>query len=241
MNNFDTYHNVERRINTLISQAVSNLPKSMPCKVAEVKGNVVKVQRMLLNNNIIGFVDNVPIVRSVYGGYPVQVGDLGILFTCDYPVSSYVENSNLPASEMKLNSNGAGYLFLPLAPIDKDLVKDNNAYEFYSIDGTTSFIIDNDKVVIKDSDNNEILIDSNGIKLLDTNNNTIELTSNGIKINDSNNNVMEFTSSGAVITDSNNNNIELGSSGITITDSNNNTVALSGASVKINNNLEVLQ
>ena len=229
----DTYQSINNNIASQINNALKNLPKSEPCKVEEVKGNKVKVARMLENDNVIGYADNVPIIRPIYFSYPIKQGDLGILIVSNYPYESYIKDYNTPPKDMPENSNGSGYLFLPLAPDNIDFNKDTEgkSFEIYSLDGKTSIIINDDKIEIKDNasgddegDNNNILIDENGINITDTNKNNILLDSDGISITDKNDNKIILSDSGTKIEDKNGNVIEMGST-----------------SVKINNNLEVLQ
>ncbi|MCZ9889637.1 hypothetical protein [Brachyspira hyodysenteriae] len=212
----DPYQSINNNIANQINKALKRLPKSQPCKVEEVKGNKVKVARMLENDNTIGYTDDVPIIRPIYFTYPIKQGDLGILIALNYPYESYIKDYNTPPKDMPENSNGSGYLFLPLAPDNIDFNKDTEvkSFEIYSLDGKTSIIINDDKIEIKDNasgddegDNNNILIDENGINITDTNKNNILFNSDGISITDTNGNV-----------------IEMGTT-----------------SVKINNNLEVLQ
>ena len=212
----DTYQSINNNIANKINNALKSLPKSQPCRVEEVKGNKVKVARMLENDNTIGYADDVPIIRPIYFAYPVKQGDLGLLIASNYSVKSYIRDYNTPPKNMPENSNGSGYLFLPLAPDNIDFNQDTEgkSFEIYSLDGKTSIIINDDKIEIKDNasgddegDNNNILIDKNGINILDTNKNNIVMSSDGTVIEDKNGNV-----------------IEMGTT-----------------SVKINNNLEVLQ
>ena len=232
-NKIDTYQSINNNIANQINNALKSLPKSEPCKVEEVKGNKVKVARMLENDNVIGYADNVPIIRPIYFTYPIKQGDVGLLITSNYPVSNYVKDSNTPPKNMPENANGSGYLFLPLAPDNLDFIQntEGKTFEIYSLDGKTSIIIDDDKIQIKDNasgddegDNNNILIDENGINILDTNKNNIVMNSDGISITDVNENKITLSSSGATVEDKNGNVFEMGST-----------------SVKINNNLEVLQ
>ena len=229
----DTYQSINNNIANQINNALKSLPKSEPCKVEEVKGNKVKAARMLENDNVIGYADNVPIVRPIYFTYPIKQGDVGLLIASNYPVSNYVKDSNTPPKNMPENANGSGYLFLPLAPDNIDFNQDTEgkSFEIYSLDGKTSIIIDDDKIQIKDNasgddegDNNNILIDENGINITDTNKNNIVMSSDGISITDVNENKITLSSSGATLEDKNGNIIEMGTT-----------------SVKINNNLEVLQ
>ena len=229
----DPYQSINNNIATQINNALKSLPKSEPCKVEEVKGNKVKVARMLENDNVIGYADDVPIIRPIYFTYPIKQGDVGLLIASNYPYESYIKDSNTPPKDMLENANGSGYLFLPLAPDDLDFIQDSEgkAFEIYSLDGKTSIIINDDKIEIKDNasgddegDNNNILIDENGINILDTNKNNIVLNADGISI-----------------TDTNENNITLSNSGTKIEDKNGNVIEMGSTSVKINNNLEVLQ
>ena len=229
----DPYQSINNNIASQINNALKSLPKSEPCKVKEVKGNKVKVARMLENDNVIGYADNVPIVRPIYFTYPIKQGDVGLLIASNYPVSNYVKDSNTPPKNMPENANGSGYLFLPLAPDNIDFNQDTEgkSFEIYSLDGKTSIIINDDKIEIKDNasgddegDNNNILIDENGINITDTNKNNIVLNADGISI-----------------TDTNENNITLSNSGTKIEDKNGNVIEMGSTSVKINNNLEVLQ
>ena len=229
----DTYQSINNNIANKINNALKSLPKSEPCKVEEVKGNKVKVARMLENDNVIGYADNVPIIRPIYFTYPIKQGDVGLLIDSNYPVSNYVKDSNTPPKNMPENANGSGYLFLPLAPDNLDFIQntEGKAFEIYSLDGKTSIIIDDDKIQIKDNasgddegDNNNILIDENGINILDTNKNNIVMNADGISITDVNENKITLSNSGTKIEDKNGNVIEMGTT-----------------SVKINNNLEVLQ
>lgn len=232
-NKIDTYQSINNNIANKINNALKRLPKSQPCKVEEVKGNKVKVARMLENDNTIGYTDDVPIIRPIYFTYPIKQGDLGILIALNYPYESYIKDYNTPPKDMPENSNGSGYLFLPLAPDNIDFNQDTEgkSFEIYSLDGKTSIIINDDKIEIKDNasgddegDNNNILIDENGINITDTNKNNILLNSNGISITDTNENKITLSNSGTKIEDKNGNIIEMGTT-----------------SVKINNNLEVLQ
>lgn len=232
-NKIDTYQSINNNIANQINNALKSLPKSQVCKVEEVKGNKVKVARMLKNDNTIGYTDDVPIVRPIYFTYPIKQGDLGLLIVSNYPYENYIADYNTPPKNMAENSSGAGYLFLPLAPDNIDFAQDTEgkSFEIYSLDGKTSIIIDDDKIEIKDNasgddegDNNNILIDENGINIIDTNKNNIVLNSNGISI-----------------TDINENNITLSNSGTKIEDKNGNVIEMGTTSVKINNNLEVLQ
>ena len=229
----DPYQSINNNIANKINNALKTLPKSQPCKVEEVKGNKVKVARMLENDNTIGYTDNVPIIRPIYFTYPIKQGDLGILIVSNYPYESYIKDYNTPPKNMPENSNGSGYLFLPLAPDNIDFNQDTEgkSFEIYSLDGKTSIIINDDKIEIKDNasgddegDNNNILIDENGINITDTNKNNIVLNADGISI-----------------TDTNENNITLSNSGTKIEDKNGNVIEMGSSSVKINNNLEVLQ
>ena len=232
-NKIDTYQSINNNIANQINNALKRLPKSQPCKVEEVKGNKVKVARMLENDNTIGYTYDVPIIRPIYFTYPIKQGDLGILIALNYPYESYIKDYNTPPKNMPENSNGSGYLFLPLAPDNIDFNQDTEgkSFEIYSLDGKTSIIINDDKIEIKDNasgddegDNNNILIDENGINITDTNKNNILLNSNGISITDKNDNKITLSNSGRKIEDKNGNIIEMGTT-----------------SVKINNNLEVLQ
>lgn len=229
----DTYQSINNNIASQINNALKSLPKSEPCKVEEVKGNKVKVARMLENDNVIGYADNVPVIRPIYFTYPIKQNDVGLLIASNYPCESYIKDSNTPPKNMPENANGSGYLFLPLAPDNLDFIQDTEGktFEIYSLDGKTSIIIDDDKIQIKDNasgddegDNNNILIDENGINILDTNKNNIVMNSDGISITDVNENKITLSSSGTKIEDKNGNVFEMGST-----------------SVKINNNLEVLQ
>lgn len=209
-NKIDTYQSINNNIAKQINNALKRLPKSQVCKVEEVKGNKVKVSRMLENNNTIGYTDNVPIIRPIYFSYPIKQGDLGLLITSNYPVKSYIKDYNTPPKNMPENSNGEGYLFLPLAPDNIDFIQDKEgkSFEIYSLDGKTSIIINDDKIEIKDNasdEGNNILIDENGINITDTNKNNITLSSNGTKIEDKNGNVFEMGSSSVKI----NNNFEV--------------------------------
>lgn len=209
-NKIDTYQSINNNIAKQINNALKRLPKSQVCKVEEVKGNKVKVSRMLENNNTIGYTDNVPIIRPIYFTYPIKQGDLGLLITSNYPVESYIKDYNTPPKNMSENSNGQGYLFLPLAPDNIDFIQDKEgkSFEIYSLDGKTSIIINDDKIEIKDNasdEGNNILIDENGINITDTNKNNITLSSNGTKIEDKNGNVFEMGSSSVKI----NNNFEV--------------------------------
>ena len=230
-NKIDTYQSINNNIAKQINNALKRLPKSQACKVEEVKGNKVKVSRMLENNNTIGYTDNVPIIRPIYFTYPIKQGDLGLLITSNYPVKSYIKDYNTPPKNMPENSNGQGYLFLPLAPDNIDFIQDKEgkSFEIYSLDGKTSIIINDDKIEIKDNasgddEGNNILIDENGINITDTNRNNILLNADGISI-----------------TDKNENNITLSSNGTKIEDKNGNVFEMGSSSVKINNNFEVLQ
>lgn len=211
-NKIDTYQSINNNIAKQINNALKRLPKSQVCKVEEVKGNKVKVSRMLENNNTIGYTDNVPIIRPIYFTYPIKQGDLGLLITSNYPVESYIKDYNTPPKNMPENSNGQGYLFLPLAPDNIDFIQDKEgkSFEIYSLDGKTSIIINDDKIEIKDNassddEGNNILIDENGINITDINKNNITLSSNGTKIEDKNGNVFEMGSSSVKI----NNNFEV--------------------------------
>ena len=262
MQSVNTYSSINKYLQRVVNEAINLLPKSLPCRVLEVNGNKVKVERLLKNNNIIGFVDNVPIVRAIYYSYPIKAGDLGVLIPSDYPVVNYVDNDLLPAKEMRTNSDGMGYMFFPLAPTKTDFVQDNEAFEVYSLDGLTSIVIDNEKIEIKDDageeDTNNILIDTAGISIADVNKNKITFTETGIDIIDLNENTININENGITITDANSNKITLSSSGIVAEDANGNKIettssavnieASSGCkiemgatSVKINGNLEVLQ
>lgn len=228
-NKIDTYQSINNNIAKQINNALKRLPKSQVCKVEEVKGNKVKVSRMLENNNTIGYTDNVPIIRPIYFSYPIKQGDLGLLITSNYPVESYIKDYNTPPKNMAENSNGQGYLFLPLAPDNIDFIQDKEgkSFEIYSLDGKTSITINDDKIEIKDNasdEGNNILIDENGINITDTNKNNILLNADGISI-----------------TDKNENNITLSSDGTKIEDKNGNIFEMGSSSVKINNNFEVLQ
>lgn len=228
-NKIDTYQSINNNIAKQINNALKRLPKSQVCKVEEVKGNKVKVSRMLENNNTIGYTDNVPIIRPIYFSYPIKQGDLGLLITSNYPVESYIKDYNTPPKNMAENSNGQGYLFLPLAPDNIDFIQDKEgkSFEIYSLDGKTSIIINDDKIEIKDNasdEGNNISIDENGMNITDTNKNNILLNADGISITDKNENNITFSSNGTKIEDKNGNVFEMGSS-----------------SVKINNNFEVLQ
>ncbi|SUW00983.1 hypothetical protein [Brachyspira pilosicoli] len=209
-NKIDTYQSINNNIAKQINNALKRLPKSQVCKVEEVKGNKVKVSRMLENNNTIGYTDDVPIIRPIYFTYPIKQGDLGLLITSNYPVESYIKDYNTPPKNMAENSNGQGYLFLPLAPDNIDFIQDKEgkSFEIYSLDGKTSIIINDDKIEIKDNasdEGNNISIDENGINITDTNKNNITLSSNGTKIEDKNGNVFEMGSSSVKI----NNNFEV--------------------------------
>ena len=204
-NKIDTYQSINNNIAKQINNALKRLPKSQVCKVEEVKGNKVKVSRMLENNNTIGYTDDVPIIRPIYFTYPIKQGDLGLLITSNYPVKNYIKDYNTPP-----NSNGEGYLFLPLAPDNIDFIQDKEgkSFEIYSLDGKTSIIINDDKIEIKDNasdEGNNILIDENGINVTDTNKNNIILDADGTKIEDKNGNVFEMGSSSVKI----NNNFEV--------------------------------
>ena len=228
-NKIDTYQSINNNIAKQINNALKRLPKSQVCKVEEVKGNKVKVSRMLENNNTIGYTDNVPIIRPIYFTYPIKQGDLGLLITSNYPVKSYIKDYSTPPKNMPENSNGEGYLFLPLAPDNIDFIQDKEgkSFEIYSLDGKTSIIINDDKIEIKDNasdEGNNILIDENGINITDTNKNNILLNADGISI-----------------TDKNENNITLSNNGTKIEDKNGNIFEMGSSSVKINNNFEVLQ
>ena len=228
-NKIDTYQSINNNITKQINNALKKLPKSQVCKVEEVKGNKVKVSRMLENNNTIGYTDNVPIIRPIYFTYPIKQGDLGLLITSNYPVESYIKDYNTPPKNMPENSNGQGYLFLPLAPDNIDFIQDKEgkSFEIYSLDGKTSIIINDDKIEIKDNasdEGNNILIDENGMNITDTNKNNILLNADGISI-----------------TDKNENNITLSNNGTKIEDKNGNVFEMGSSSVKINNNFEVLQ
>ncbi|MBW5392782.1 hypothetical protein [Brachyspira pilosicoli] len=211
-NKIDTYQSINNNIAKQINNALKRLPKSQVCKVEEVKGNKVKVSRMLENNNTIGYTDDVPIIRPIYFTYPIKQGNLGLLITSNYPVESYIKDYNTPPKNMPENSNGQGYLFLPLAPDNIDFIQDKEgkSFEIYSLDGKTSITINDDKIEIKDNassddEGNNILIDENGINITDTNKNNITLSSNGTKIEDKNGNVFEMGSSSVKI----NNNFEV--------------------------------
>ena len=209
-NKIDTYQSINNNIAKQINNALKRLPKSQACKVEEVKGNKVKVYRMLENNNTIGYTDNVPIIRPIYFTYPIKQGDLGLLITSNYPVKSYIKDYNTPPKNMPENSNGEGYLFLPLAPDNIDFIQDKEgkSFEIYSLDGKTSITINDDKIEIKDNasdEGNNILIDENGINITDTNKNNIILSSDGTKIEDKNGNIFEMGSSSVKI----NNNFEV--------------------------------
>lgn len=211
-NKLDTYQSINNNIAKQINNALKRLPKSQVCKVEEVKGNKVKVSRMLENNNTIGYIDNVPIIRPIYFTYPIKQGDLGLLITSNYPVKSYIKDYNTSPKNMPENSNGQGYLFLPLAPDNIDFIQDKEgkSFEIYSLDGKTSIIINDDKIEIKDNassddEGNNILIDENGINITDTNKNNILLNADGTKIEDKNGNVFEMGSSSVKI----NNNFEV--------------------------------
>ncbi|WP_455145649.1 hypothetical protein [Brachyspira pilosicoli] len=209
-NKIDTYQSINNNIAKQINNALKRLPKSQVCKVEEVKGNKVKVSRMLENNNTIGYTDDVPIIRPIYFSYPIKQGDLGLLITSNYPVKSYIKDYNTPPKNMPENSNGQGYLFLPLAPDNIDFIQDKEgkSFEIYSLDGKTSIIINDDKIEIKDNasdEGNNILIDENGINITDTNKNNIILSSDGTKIEDKNGNIFEMGSSSVKI----NNNFEV--------------------------------
>lgn len=209
-NKLDTYQSINNNIAKQINNALKRLPKSQACKVEEVKGNKVKVSRMLENNNTIGYTDNVPIICPIYFTYPIKQGDLGLLITSNYPVESYIKDHNTPPKNMPENSNGQGYLFLPLAPDNIDFIQDKEgkSFEIYSLDGKTSITINDDKIEIKDNasdEGNNILIDENGINITDTNKNNIILSSDGTKIEDKNGNIFEMGSSSVKI----NNNFEV--------------------------------
>ena len=209
-NKIDTYQSINNNIAKQINNALKRLPKSQACKVEEVKGNKVKVSRMLENNNTIGYTDDVPIIRPIYFTYPIKQGDLGLLITSNYPVKSYIKDYNTPPKNMPENSNGEGYLFLPLAPDNIDFIQDKEgkSFEIYSLDGKTSIIINDDKIEIKDNasdEGNNILIDENGINITDTNKNNIILDADGTKIEDKNGNVFKMGSSSVKI----NNNFEV--------------------------------
>ena len=209
-NKLDTYQSINNNIAKQINNALKRLPKSQVCKVEEVKGNKVKVSRMLENNNTIGYTDDVPIIRPIYFTYPIKQGDLGLLITSNYPVKSYIKDYNTPPKNMPENSNGEGYLFLPLAPDNIDFIQDKEgkSFEIYSLDGKTSIIINDDKIEIKDNasdEGNNILIDENGINITDTNKNNIILDADGTKIEDKNGNVFKMGSSSVKI----NNNFEV--------------------------------
>ncbi|WP_288550766.1 hypothetical protein [uncultured Brachyspira sp.] len=209
-NKLDTYQSINNNIAKQINNALKRLPKSQVCKVEEVKGNKVKVSRMLENNNTIGYTDDVPIIRPIYFTYPIKQGDLGLLITSNYPVKSYIKDYNTPPKNMPENSNGEGYLFLPLAPDNIDFIQDKEgkSFEIYSLDGKTSIIINDDKIEIKDNasdEGNNISIDENGINITDTNKNNILLNADGTKIEDKNGNLFEMGSSSVKI----NNNFEV--------------------------------
>lgn len=233
MQSVNSFSSINKLISDKINEALAIIPKSQPCKVEEVKGNKVKVARMLDNNNKIGYVSDVPIVRPIYFTYPIKKGDLGILIISNYPVESYIKDINTSPKNMPENANGSGYLFLPLAPDEIDFIQDKEgkAFEIYSLDGKTSIITDDDKIEIKDNasgddegDNNNILIDKNGINITDANKNNILLNADGISIKDANEN-----------------NIILSNNGVKIEDKNGNIFEMGSTSIKINNNLEVLQ
>ena len=134
-NKLDTYQSINNNIAKQINNALKRLPKSQACKVEEVKGNKVKVSRMLENNNTIGYTDNVPIICPIYFTYPIKQGDLGLLITSNYPVESYIKDYNTPPKNMAENSNGQGYLFLPLAPDNIDFIQETeNIQEARNID-----------------------------------------------------------------------------------------------------------
>lgn len=183
MDLINTYGALLSKVDARIKNAISLLPKSTIAKVVAVKKNTVKVASVELSLNQQAFLNDVPIIRPIYNHYPVKVGDLGILLTCDYAVSQFVKNSQLNKKKLQRNTNGGGYLFFPIASNDNDFASDTMANEMYSLDGKTFLSIDNEQVKIKDKFENEIIINSDGINITDSNKNKIEFTSSGININ----------------------------------------------------------
>lgn len=220
----DTYKSINDNIQNIVKDVVDNMPKSVPCRVEEVKKNRVKVSRLGKNSNITGYVDNVPIVRCNSFAYPIKKGDIGVLLAIDYSARSYVTNSLIPPKTLTKATNGAGYLYLPLAPDDTNFTESNDTFELYSLNGENSIKIHNDSITITDTNKNNIVFDDKGVLIEDTNSNTITASSDGVVVEDANGNTITTSSSGVKIEDANGNVFEMGSS-----------------SVKINSNLEVLQ
>ena len=211
----NTTSSLFNKVNRMIEEAIRVLPKSIIVKVVNVKKNTVDVSNLDLKATTQTIITNIPIIRPIYNHYPVKIGDLGICLTVDYSVEPFIKNSKITKQALQKNTNGSGYLFFPISSLDNDFATDNMANEMYSLDGKTQFIIDNQKVELKDKNNNDILIDNNGIKITDANSNSIVLDNNGIKITDANSNSIEMSSSAVAIKNSSCK-IELGSAGVNI-------------------------
>ncbi len=240
MKAINTAESIFNRVDRMIESAIRVLPKSIIVKVVNVKKNTVDVSNLDLKASTQTIITNIPIIRPIYNHYPVQVGDLGICLTVDYSVEPFIKNSKTTKQALQQNANGSGYIFFPISSLDNDFASDTMANEMYSLDGKTSFIIDNQKVELKDKNNNEIVIDSNGIKITDANKNEVVLDSNGIKITDANKNEVVLDSNGIKITDANKNNIEMSSSAVVIKNSSC-KIELSSSGVNINNGaLEIM-
>ena len=211
----NTTSSLFNKVNRMIEEAIRVLPKSIIVKVVNVKKNTVDVSNLDLKATTQTIITNIPIIRPIYNHYPVKIGDLGICLTVDYSVEPFIKNSKITKQALQKNTNGSGYLFFPISSLDNDFATDTMANEMYSLDGKTQFIIDNQKVELKDKNNNDILIDNNGIKITDANSNEVVLDNNGIKITDANSNSIEMSSSAVAIKNSSCK-IELGSAGVNI-------------------------
>ena len=224
------------KVKDMIDGAIKVLPKSIIVRVVKVNKNTVDVVNVDLKLTTQAIIKNVPIMRSIYGRYPIKIGDIGICLTVDFGVEPLLKNSKIPKIALQRNADGGGYFFFPFASLDNDLVSsDTMANELYSLDGQTQLIIDNKKTELSDRFNNDILVDSKGIAITDCNKNEIVIDSKGLKITDCNKNEVVIDSKGLKITDCNKNEVELGSSGIVIKDSNNNKIETSSTSVIIKN------
>lgn len=95
------------------------------------------------------------------------------------------------------------------------------------------FILDENKISLKDADGNSLLINTDGITVTDKSGNTAVMSEDGISVTDLSENKVETTSDGITVTDANSNTVTMNSEGMSLADCNGNSVEMASAGITL--------
>lgn len=129
-----------------INKVLGQLPKTIPCKVTEYKGQVVDVLPTVDIGVTAKTLSDIPVAKSKYYNIPLQPDDPGLLVPASYLYNDLILSDLGFINSPKESTTFSGYIFIPFVTASGDYVTEMTSTQIFSQGGKSNINMNEEQI-----------------------------------------------------------------------------------------------